>query len=114
MVRLSNHRGEPVEPGFAIVSESRHSPHFSVDRRWAILPLALLLAVLMACSGPGSKADNPGDQLQVRGRIIEVVERNVTELELLRIADAEGKEYSFVTDGFIGFTPAHLKLHQLC
>ena len=67
----------------------------------------------MACSGPGSKADNPGDQLQVRGRIIEVVERNVTELELLRIADAEGKEYSFVTDGFIGFTPAHLKLHQL-
>ena len=76
------------------------------------LPLAfglLLIVGLTACGDAGGGEA----QLQVRGRILEVVERSITDLALLRIVDAEGREFVFVAEGFVGFTPAHLKQHQL-
>ena len=108
--------------------------------RGLYLPLLVvfLAAFLLACGGPTYRdsgrdtGDQPREgpgivgrwspygptpdgsaQLQVRGRIIEVVARNITTLELLRIRDDAGREYSFVAERFIGFTPAHLKEHQL-
>ncbi len=50
---------------------------------------------------------------QVRGQVVEVVSRNFTELESLRIRDADGREYAFTATGFLGFTPSHVKEHQL-
>ena len=52
-------------------------------------------------------------ELQVRGQVVEVVARNFSELEFLKIRDLDGVEYSFETEGFVGFTSSHVKEHQL-
>ena len=69
---------------------------------------ALLIFVPLLLSGC-----RPERELQVRGQVVEVVARNFSELEFLKIRDREGREYSFETEGFIGFTPSHVKEHQL-
>ena len=73
------------------------------------ISILLLLAVL-PIHGVGCVSD---DARQVRGQVVEVVARNFSEIEVLRIRDEEGREYRFETEGFVGFTPSHLKEHQL-
>ncbi|MCY4365286.1 MAG: hypothetical protein OXE17_03555 [Chloroflexi bacterium] len=60
----------------------------------------------------GSGCDTGGSH-QVRGQVVEAVPRSFSELEVLRIRDDEGREYEFKTEGFIGFTPSHVREHQL-
>ena len=72
----------------------------------AVVTLAVLGLLL------SNGCDENGAQ-QVRGQVVEVVARNFTELESLRIRDSEGREYLFTTEGFIGFTPSHVREHQL-
>ena len=50
---------------------------------------------------------------EVRGRVLEVVSRNPIEIELLRVRDEAGKEWTFATEGYPGITPDHLREHQL-
>lgn len=50
---------------------------------------------------------------EVRGLILDVVARNIIEIELLTIRDDAGQEYTFTTNGFVEVTPSHLKEHQL-
>ena len=64
------------------------------------------LAMLLGCG------DGEGTW-QVRGQVVEVVARNFSELESLRIRDEQGREYRFTTEGFVGFTPSHVREHQL-
>ena len=65
----------------------------------------LALLAMAACGG--------GEVRQVRGQVVEVTARDFAEVEILRIRDAEGREYRFVTEGFVGFTPSHIREHQL-
>lgn len=75
----------------------------------ASLVVAISLLLGTGCDTGGS------DQVrgQVRGQVVEAVPRNFSELEVLRIRDDEGREYEFKTEGFIGFTPSHVREHQL-
>ena len=80
--------------------------------------VALILASIIACGGnsPDLTGPNLGNQegVQVRGMVLEVVGRNMVELETLRIRDESRKEWSFgAAQGFIGFSPSHLREHQL-
>ena len=70
--------------------------------------LLLLLAALLSLAACGD-----GETWQVRGQVIEVSARNFAELETLGIRDAAGREYRFTTEGFVGFTPSHVREHQL-
>lgn len=70
-----------------------------------LVAAALLLLAVAACGG--------GETMQVRGQVIEVIARDFAEVESLRIRDADGREYRFVTEGFVGFTPSHIREHQL-
>lgn len=79
-----------------------------VFRLWSVLALALVLA----CGGNGAAA-NPDTAEQVRGHVVEVVARNITQVETLRIQDENGRVWAFTTEGFAGFTPSHLREHQL-
>jgi hypothetical protein len=46
--------------------------------------------------------------------VVEVVGRSITELDSLRIRDEAGRVWTFASDeGFVGFTPSHLREHQL-
>jgi hypothetical protein len=50
---------------------------------------------------------------EVRGHVIQVVPRNVSEFETLHIKSETQKHYQFTSQGFTGFTPSHIKEHQL-
>lgn len=69
--------------------------------------LAILATTLVLTAGCGTD-----DALQIRGQVVEVLPRNFSELELLRIRDDEGRTYTFETEGFTGFTPSHVREHQ--
>ena len=76
---------------------------------------SLLLKVVLVAAGIVLVlgCDRQGVQLQVRGQVVEVVSRSFSELESLRIRDKDGEEFVFETEGFIGFTPSHVREHQL-
>ena len=75
----------------------------------ALFTVVLVAVVIVLALG----CEEEGAQLQVRGQVIEVVPRNFSELENFRIRDQSGKEYVFESEGFIGFTPSHVREHQL-
>jgi hypothetical protein len=54
----------------------------------------------------------PETPKEVRGMILEVTARGLTEVERLRLRDAQGREWSFTTQGYVGITPSHLREHQ--
>jgi hypothetical protein len=70
------------------------------------------LVCTLACGGSEASVSRT-ETKQVRGHIIEVIPRNITEVETLRIRDDSGREMIFTSEGFAGFTPSHLKEHQL-
>jgi hypothetical protein len=72
----------------------------------------VVLALVLGCGGGGAAA-SPEATEQVRGRVVEVVTRNITEVETLRIRDESGRLWAFTTEAFAGFTPSHLREHQL-
>ena len=74
------------------------------------------LIVVMACGQPGSSLTGQ-ESLQVsrhmEGMVVEVVARDIEEVETLQIRDSGGKIWTFTTEGHTGITPAHLREHQL-
>lgn len=48
----------------------------------------------------------------MRGIIIEVTDRNLAEIETLRIRDSRGQIWTFTTDAPLEKNGAHLRLHQ--
>ena len=82
------------------------------------LAMALILALIIACGGNSPDVRNRdligSEGAQIRGIVLAVVGRNIVELESLRIRDETGKEWTFGSaQGFIGFSPTHLREHQL-
>jgi hypothetical protein len=73
----------------------------------------LALALATGCGGNAATATvEPAGE--VRGLVEEVVGRNIVEIDLLRIRDESGRIWSFgAGEGFIGFSPSHLRAHQL-
>ena len=65
---------------------------------------ACLLVLAVSCGG-GEKT--------VTGMVTDVVERNLSEVELLRVRDRFDNTWEFTTLGNIGMSPAHLKQHQV-
>ena len=66
---------------------------------------ALLLLVAAACRGDSDK--------QMAGLVLEAVERNLVEIELLRVRDEDGRVWEFTTEGNVGISAAHLRQHLL-
>jgi uncharacterized lipoprotein YajG len=73
----------------------------------AVLAIAFLLA---GCGRNPATLEPVG---QVRGQVVEVTSRNITEVESLRLRDERSRIWTFTTEGFVGFTPSHLREHQL-
>ena len=79
----------------------------------SVILSALTVTLVLACGG-NSAVTTAEPSGQVRGLVLEVVNRSITELETLRIRDETGKILSFTgAEGFIGITPSHLREHQL-
>ena len=69
----------------------------------ALVGIALLF-IAVGCGG--------GDK-QVTGLVLEAVERNLAEIETLRLQDDDGMVWEFSTQGPVGISAAHLRQHQL-
>lgn len=63
------------------------------------------LLLIAACGGGGDK--------EVTGLVLEAVERDLVEIELLRVRDDDGRVWEFSTEGPVGVSAAHLRQHQL-
>lgn len=78
--------------------------------RWLpamVLGLAVVvLALSVSCDGK-DKVEN------VRGLVVDVVGRNLLEVETLTVRTQDGKTWTFTTDGPLPFTASHLREHQL-
>lgn len=66
--------------------------------------LCVLCGYAIACEG------DPG---VVRGVVVEAIDRDLAEIETLRIRDDGGRTWTFTTDGALEKNGAHLRLHQL-
>ncbi len=64
-----------------------------------------ILLIAVACGGSGEKS--------VTGMVLEAVERDLVEIELLRVRDADGRVFEFTTEGTVGINAAHLRQHQV-
>ena len=64
-----------------------------------------VLLIAATCGGDSEKT--------VTGLIVEAVERDLVEVELLRVRDDDGKVWTFSTEGPVGINAAHLRQHQI-
>jgi len=65
---------------------------------------ASILLIAVACGG---------GERSVTGIVLEAVARDLVEIELLRVRDADGRVWEFTTEGNVGISAAHLKQHQV-
>lgn len=65
---------------------------------------AILLILFSACKD---------DQRAVRGVVIDIQPRSLTEVSLFSVQDFTGKSWTFETDGPIDFMPSHIRDHSL-
>ncbi|MDA0264660.1 MAG: hypothetical protein O3A93_08445 [Chloroflexi bacterium] len=66
---------------------------------------AMAVALVLAACG--------GGQQQVTGLVLEVVDRNLAEIEMIRVRGDDGKDWEFITEGPVGINGAHLRQHQV-
>ena len=71
----------------------------------AVVAGAAILLIGLACGGGGEKT--------VTGLVIEAVERDLVEIELLRVRDSGGRIWEFSTEGPVGISASHLRQHQV-
>lgn len=80
--------------------------------------LAAGMLLVWACGSAGitpTPGTAPTNALagQVRGVILEVVEGEDDMLAGLRVRDASGQTWTFISDGKVGFSASHTRLHQV-
>ena len=74
--------------------------------------IAIVLVALMIASVAGTACFGGGDDSGVvRGLVIEVVDRDITQIETFRIRDDSGRLWTFTTEDDIGMSGSHLRLH---
>jgi hypothetical protein len=77
-----------------------------------LIPGILLIFMTISCI-PDKNSEGTSLTQEVRGHVIQVVPRNISEFETLHIKSQTQKYYEFTSQGFTGFTPSHIKEHQL-
>ena len=80
--------------------------------------LAATLLSVWACGSPETTATPRSTATivpagQVRGHILEVVERGDDKLAGLRLRDSSGKVWNFTAEGDVRLTASHIRLHQV-
>lgn len=68
---------------------------------------AILVFSVTACGDAG------GAGKSVRGHVLDVQARSLTEVQSLTLRDSEGGEWIFETVGNVGFTPSHIREHMM-
>ena len=86
----------------------------SVLARAAFAATFLMLLACGAGDDNGAATSSPGEASgEVEGLVVEVVGRNIVELETLRIRTPDDEVWTFTAEGPLEFSPSHLREHQL-
>jgi hypothetical protein len=73
-----------------------------------LLTAVVVLTVAVGCGACG------GGERTVRGVVVEVEARSISEVAYLTIEEqGSGKVWTFQADGFVGFTPSHIREHMM-
>ncbi len=73
-----------------------------------------MLAVWLAAAGCGDAASDDGPRESVRGVLVRVEARSLTELEFLDVRDDTGFVWRFRPGlSYRGFSPSHLREHMV-
>ena len=71
--------------------------------------IIILVSSVIACSG-SSQSEN---HHIIRGQVISVIAKSISEVQSFEVKTPSGQIYQFHASGFIGFTPSHIKEHQV-
>ena len=74
--------------------------------------ICVLCIATAACGGSEHPCAVPNTGA-IRGAVVEAVDRDLAEIETLRIRDGDGCLWTFYTDGPLEKNGAHLRLHQV-
>jgi hypothetical protein len=88
------------------VSLNLTKSHFSI-------PLILFIFIIALSSGCAISKSQNNQQSFLEGRVTNIIPRNISEIEILEIQTDDNQIYKFGTTGFTGFTPSHIKEHQV-
>ena len=86
------------------------SPSVSSFLRPRPVTVVLVALVIVSLAGTGCFGGDAGSGV-VRGLVIEVVDRDITQIETLRIRDDSGRLWTFITEDDIGMSGSHVRLH---
>ena len=68
--------------------------------------IVVLLLPSVACAG------DTGEQVVI-GRVVDVIARNIVEIESLTVQDADDQIWEFTTTDYVGVSAGHLRQHQV-
>ncbi len=103
-------------PGLPDYPRNQNTSRFAssaVGRLHPVGALILLATAMLAFAACGSGSDADPDSNTVTGQIREVTDSSLTEIDTLVIVDANGREWEFKGGSFAGFTPSHVREHQV-
>ena len=80
---------------------------------FSTLMIAILMLIMTASCNPTDLNNHDQSIMEIRGHVLEIVPKNVSEFETLKVRAEDGQLYQFTSDTFTGFTPGHIKEHQL-
>lgn len=72
-----------------------------------LLAVGTIVVLLMAVACGGDS----GEQV-ITGRVIDAIARDIVEIELLTVRDADSQVWEFTTIGPVGISVGHLRQHQ--
>ena len=111
-------QGIPIRlaaPGLALATAKSRIPGWTGGREAVAVVgwlLVGMLALSLACGGREGPSGSNGPEW-VSGIVVEVVDRNFSEIERLRVRGPDGTIWSFTTEGPVGISPSHLREHQV-
>ena len=102
----------------AAISQTMKAGRVWLKQALVLGALAATVLILLACgggeatttTGPLNSTETNGT---VEGLVVEVVGRNIVELESLGIRVEDGTVWTFTAEGPLEFSPSHLREHQL-
>ena len=77
------------------------------------ISLILLIFIIALSSGCAIGKSQNDQRKFLEGRVTNIIPRNISEIQTLEIQTDDQQIYKFETTGFTGFTPSHIKEHQV-
>ena len=80
---------------------------------WVLIVVLIAVVVIQSCGGGISVGDSSIGGSTVRGLVVGLESKSLTNLYSITLMDQSNREWYFIARGYQGFSPSHLKQHML-